>query len=113
MGNITHGVPQGFILGPLLFILYLNDFSRASNLLFSIHYADDTNIFIEGTEYHKVISTFNTELLKVSDRLNSNNADNKFKENPLHGVPSIQNKTNSINLVILKKTLKSQDQQNS
>ena len=50
----------------------MNDFSRASNLLFSILYADDTNIFIEGTEYHKVISTHNTELLKVSDWLNSN-----------------------------------------
>ena len=56
----------------LLFILYMNDFSRASNLLFSSLYADDTNIFIEGTEYHKVISTLNTELLKVSDWLNSN-----------------------------------------
>ena len=67
VGNITHGVPQGSILGTLLFILYMKDFSRASNLRYSILYADDTNIFIEGTEYHKVISTLNTELLKVSD----------------------------------------------
>ena len=72
IGNITHGVYQWSILCPLLFILYINDFPRASNLLFSILYADDTNIFIGGTEYHKVISTLNTELLKVSDCLNSN-----------------------------------------
>ena len=53
IGNITHGVPKGSILGPLLFILYMNDYSRVSNRFFSILYADNTNIFIEGTEYHK------------------------------------------------------------
>ena len=35
------------LLGPLLFILYMNDFSRASNQLFSILFADKTKIFQE------------------------------------------------------------------
>ena len=70
--TITHAVPQGSILGPLLFILYVNDFSRTSDLLFSILFADDTTVLIEGHEYQKLIKTLNEEMCIVDKWLQAN-----------------------------------------
>ena len=70
--TITHGVPQGSNLGPLLFILCVNDFFRALDILFSILFADDTTVLIEGHEYQKLIETLNEKLCKVDKWLQDN-----------------------------------------
>ena len=63
--DITYGVPQESILGPLLFILYINDFSGVSDKLFCVLFADDTNIFLSGKDIHTLINTLHVELSKL------------------------------------------------
>ena len=52
--------------------VYMNDFSRASNILFTILFADDTTVIIEGQNYNNVILTLNTELNKLDVWIQAN-----------------------------------------
>ena len=61
---VTQSVPQRSILGPLFFIVFMSDVSRASHLLFSILFADDTSVFIEDQDYDQLIVIFNQDLKK-------------------------------------------------
>jgi len=66
------GVPQGSILGPLLFILYVNDFSNISNKLSFIQFADDTSIFASGPSLSEIGKNIEAEMKCICEWLQNN-----------------------------------------
>ena len=72
MKSITCGVSQGSILGPLLFLLYINDIASVSNILFSILFADDTTLFYSSKNLQELSDVVNNELSKIMEWLNAN-----------------------------------------
>ena len=70
--EIVCGVPQGSVLGPLLFLIYVNDIYRCSQIFDFYLFADDTNLLYSNKDLKDLETVVNDELIKVGDWLDAN-----------------------------------------
>ena len=68
----TCGVPQGSVLGPLLFLIYINDISKPSSKLLSFLFVDDTNIYFESENLQQLQKVLNNKLKCIKKWLDAN-----------------------------------------
>ena len=75
---VTCGIPQGSCLGPLLFIIYLNDFEQCLEFSRASMYADDTHVTLTSNNVDDLITNAHRELRNISEWMRVN----KLSANP-------------------------------
>ena len=70
--TIKYGVPQGSVLGPLLFLIYVNDIINAVKDIKIRLFADDTALFIHGKDVEMIYNKMKDALIRLSDWFKSN-----------------------------------------
>ena len=82
--HLTCGVPEGSILGPLLFLVYINDIVNVSALVDFLMFADDTNLFTSSHNLESVCVTANTGFAKLAKWFRLNKLSLNVNKTELH-----------------------------
>ena len=97
---VTCGIPHGSLLGPVLFLIYINDLPNCSSLLTFRIFADDTNVFASARDLKSLEQLINSELKKVKLWCDANKLSINFSKTNFMIVKSPRKKDSVVNIKI-------------